>query len=475
MNILKRFARIPTATGLTIKSLQNAKRTNDVIERVRDAKAPFVYFTYDQSKSRLTWHPIQAWAADDLPLTREQYQEYLVGLRDLQSLLPLAGAAALGPVGVVVAGWFSEFGDLPSGFSEKTNVYEKKLEWYQEHGNEIRLKMGPLLQARMKKLVRGYGDMEDATFNDSIIESYKETFYSHYTGKVRDVRKAFQLRDFNQNPITLLLTNKDPIELTPELEAQLAAIEPSLKGKSEEARNAALRPILIDAYKAQELRGGPSNNKIPALRLVPDYLLFDDAGDSPQIPENWVPVEELALTGDRVFIPNEVNTAMEEWDRQLAANANEFLCIPWRFAWKPWNQRRFVTWYEQMLQDDALIRRDGGVSKLSDLELKVALLDRAVMRVEEVLTRGDMEARYTEVSWLMSQRVQPWVLIAWQTAFFRTTYSPEDDLPLPTILPPLNRSPVDVDIQNPLVIEKPEQPLPFVHPALYPDALRKLV
>lgn len=37
------------------------------------------------------------------------------------------------------------------------------------------------------------------------------------------------------------------------------------------------------------------------------------------------------------------------------------------------------------------------------------------MRCDEDLTRGDMEARWKEISWLMEQRISPFIVLAWQT------------------------------------------------------------
>ena len=56
------------------------------------------------------------------------------------------------------------------------------------------------------------------------------------------------------------------------------------------------------------------------------------------------------------------------------------------------------------------------------------------------------------------------------TGFYRTTYSPEDDLPEPTILPKYNRSILDVDTHNRILPDEIMKPRPYVHPALYPNA-----
>lgn len=201
-------------------------------------------------------------------------------------------------------------------------------------------------------------------------------------------------------------------------------------------------------------------------------LIGDNAkeGQWTQPPESAaIPVEELEWTGDTVFIPAEYRTEMEGWGRELQKLANQFLLLPWRFVSNSWNQRRLVSWFEEILQEDAIIAKEGGVQQLGDDELKVVLLDRAVMRLDEDLTRGDMEARYKEISWLMSLR-NPFIVLAWQTGYYRSTYSPEDDLPEPSILPKLNRTILDVDVHNELAPDHPERALPRVHPALYPNA-----
>ena len=46
---------------------------------------------------------------------------------------------------------------------------------------------------------------------------------------------------------------------------------------------------------------------------------------------------------------------------------------------------------------------------------------RAVLRCDEDLTRGDMEARYKEISWLMSLR-NPFIVLAWQTGMTHVAY-----------------------------------------------------
>jgi len=272
---------------------------------------------------------------------------------------------------------------------------------------------------------------------------------------------------FDGQPIWLFLTNKDPIEWTNQLAHDMeTATTPEQK-----------KAVLIEAYKAQEIRGGPATNAINSLTLPADCTVYGGGRDAPVVtapPENWVPLEELELTGDKVFIPNETRLAMEKWDRELQKMANEFVGVGFRYAWSSWNQNRFVTWYEQILQEDALIQREGGITRLSDIQLKVALLDRCVMRVEEDLTRTDMEARYKEITWLIGQKLNPAVILAWQTGFYRTTYSPEEDLPEASILPKFNRSRLDVDTHNHLLPDARNEPLQYVHPAFYPESHKEL-
>ena len=43
---------------------------------------------------------------------------------------------------------------------------------------------------------------------------------------------------------------------------------------------------------------------------------------------------------------------------------------------------------------------------------------RAVMRYDEDLTRGDMEARWKEMNWLMEQKLSPFVILSWQTGMW---------------------------------------------------------
>merc|ERR1712166_806933 len=118
-----------------------------------------------------------------------------------------------------------------------------------------------------------------------------------------------------------------------------------------------------------------------------------------------------------------------------------------------------------------LIKKEGGVQTLGDDELKVVLLDRAIMRFDEDLTRGDMEARWKEMNWLLEQKLSPFIILSWQTGYHRTTYSPEDDLPGQSILPKFNRTVLDVDTHNALAPDAIGQPRPVVHPALYPGAM----
>jgi hypothetical protein len=321
-----------------------------------------------------------------------------------------------------------------------------------------------MLQTRVKRLFRGNLNTEHIYLFHDLVESYKETFYSHHTRATRDVRKAAHMKYFDGKPVWLCLTNKDPLELTDDWAGKYAAAETPQQKKQ----------ILIAAYKHQELHGGPSTNHTHSLELPADSIVFDSKDLKREKPENWVPVEQLELTGDHVFVPHEHRTGMEHWDRELQKMANEFLGLSFRYAPSSWNQNRLVSWYEQILQEDALIEREGGVSRLTDTQLKVALLDRSVMRFEEDLTRTDMEARYKEISWLMGQRLSPAVILSWQTGFYRATYSPEEDLPEASILPKFNRSRLDVDVHNALAPDARNDPLQVTHPALFPESHRIL-
>jgi hypothetical protein len=462
--ILTALARLPTAVPRFLANLQKLQRLHKLIADRRDRLAPIAYHTYDKQKHRTTWHPkAHAWVDEKLPMSRQDYAEYNWYKSDLQRILPVTLPLVLGPVGFLgIAAWMSNPAFLPSAFSDKQDINEIKLQYYEDHQDEIRQKIAPMLQTRIKRLYRGHMNTEHIWLYAELVESYKETFYSYKTGEQRDVRKAEHLKYFDQMPATLLMTNKDPLEKTPKLEAQMT------KCSTPEE----LQKVLIAAYKEQEAHGGISTNHIEPLKLPGDEIIFADKPeeDTTRPPEDLQPLENLKLTGDEVYVPNEVRQAMEMWDRESHKQTNEFIGLPWRFTPHSWNQQRLVQWYEQMLQEDALIARDGGIQKLSDLELKVVLLDRAVLRVDENLTRGDMEARYKEISYLMSKRYVPSVILNWQTGFFRTTYSPEDDLPEPTILPKYNRTRLDVDLVHRLELEERGKPVPHVHPALYPDA-----
>jgi hypothetical protein len=463
--ILTALKRFPAAVPRTLANLQKLQRLHKLVSDRRDRLAPLAYHTWMQTKDRTVWHPkAHAWVDEKLPMSRQDFAEYNWYKRDLQRLVPLTAPFVFGPIGFLgLAAWMSKEEYLPSSFSGSEDINEIKLKYYTNHQDEIRQKVGPLLQYRMKRLYRQHCNTEHIWLYPALVESYKETFYSHQIGAQRDVRKAEHMKYFDRMPATLLLTNKDPIELTPKLQEQLD------KNPSPEE----LKAILIEAYKEQELHGGLSiGHNCEPLALPADEMLFGDKPEEDKLNpvEDLQPLENLQLTGDRVYVPNEVRQGMEFWDRESHKLANEFIGLPWRFTFHSWNMNRLVTWYEQVLQEDALIARDGGIQKLSDLELKVALLDRAVLRVDEDLTRGDMEARYKEVSYLMSKRLAPSVILNWQTGFFRTTYSPEDDLPESSILPKYNRTRLDVDIVNKLAPDERGKPTPRIHPALFPGA-----
>eukprot|EP00906_Rhabdomonas_costata_P018985 RCo027646 len=467
-DVMKNLARFPAAVPRTLANIQKLQRLHKLASDRRDKLAPIACRSYDREKLQTSWHPEpHTWVDEKLPMTRQEFSEYVWFKKDLTKLAPLALPLALGPIGLLgVAAWLNNPGWIPSSFSDKEDINEIKLEFYQKYGDEVRQKMGPMLQYRLKRLYRGSGNLEYSFLHAEVVESYKETFYSHLTRQTRDVRKAEHLNLFDPIPITLLLTNKDPLELTADLKAKLA------KCTSPEEEKA----ILIQAYKDQELRGGPTNNHWMSLEIPGDTVVYGDTPDADHTvpPEDFQPIENLKLTGDRVFIPNDERQTMDSWSRDLGLMANEFLLLSFRFAPRAWNGSRFIQWYEEILQEDELIKRDGGVQKLSDLELKVALLDRAVMRVDEALTRGDMEARYKEISYLMSKRLPAAVILSWQTGYYRTTYSPEDDLPEPSILPKFNRTRLDVDTANFLPLEQRGVPVSTVHPALLPNAHQTL-
>lgn len=470
---VKNAVKLPAAGPKIVANIQKLQSYHAVVEESRDANAPLAYFTFDHEKQKTTWHPAaHAWVDDALSLSKKEYNEYCWLKKDMSRLTPLTSPLVFGTYGLIpLAVWLSNDGYLPSAFSSKSDIVAKKLEWYEAYGDEVRQKMGPMLQHQLKRVLRGCLNSEHLYLHDELVESYKELFYSHYTGATRDVRKAAHMRMFDAPPRTLILTNKDPVELTAELDAKLSEIQASSMSVTE--KKAAIKAAVIDAYKAQELRGGPSTNEVPGMELPGDNQLLGENGTDENYiepPEEEITIEQLEVTGDRVIIPMEFRTQMEDWERELQKMANEFLLLPFRFVTSAWNQRRLTSWYEECLQEDALIKKEGGVQSLSDDELKVVLLDRAVMRCDEGLTRGDMEARYKEISWLMEQRLGPFIILAWQTGYYRSTYSPEDDLPEPSILPQFNRSILDVDVHNPLKPDDIGQPRPVVHPALYPNA-----
>nr|6TDU_A Chain A, ATPTB1 [Euglena gracilis]6TDU_a Chain a, ATPTB1 [Euglena gracilis]6TDV_A Chain A, ATPTB1 [Euglena gracilis]6TDV_a Chain a, ATPTB1 [Euglena gracilis] len=471
--VVKNLAKLPAATSQILTNVSKLQTFHGLLEERRDKYAPLAYHTYDNLKQKTTWHPIaHAWVDEGLPVSKKEYNEYCWLKKDMQRLLPLASPFVFGIYGILpLAVWLSNDGYLPSAFSSKKDIVSKKLEWYSSYGDDLRQQVGPMLQHRLKRHLRGTLNNEHRLMLDEVTESYKEIFYSHYTGQLRDVRKCAHLRLYDGTSTVLLLTNKEPVELTSELLQKWNAIKAAKLSPEEEkkARNEAL----IEAYKEQELHGGPHVKHMQGYGIPADTpLLGENAkGDQyTQPPESAsIPLEQLEWTGDTVFIPAEYRTEMEDWGRELTKLANQFLLLPWRFVSNAWNQRRLVSWFEEILQEDALIAKEGGVQALSDDELKVALLDRAVIRCDEELTRGDMEARYKEISWLMSLR-NPFIVLAWQTGYYRSTYSPEDDLPEASILPKLNRTVLDVDVHNELAPDHPEKPLPRVHPALYPNS-----
>lgn len=470
---VKNLTKLPTAVPAVFANLQKLQAYHAVAEERRERYAPLAYHTYDNFKHKTTWHPAaHAWVDTGLPMTKKEYNEYCWLNKDMQKLLPATFPVVFGSYGFLAwAAWLSNDGYLPSAFSSQSDVVSKKMEYYEAYGDEQRQKMGPMLQHRLKRHLRGCMNREHLFLHDELVESYKELFYSHYSAKTRDVRKAVHVKYFDAPPRTLILTNKDPVELTAELGQKLDKINSS--SMSNDEKKTAVTTAVIEAYKAQELAGGPSINEVPGMELPGDNILLGEnaSGDNYlEAPEEDIALENLTVSGDRVVIPMEFRTQMEDWDREMVKMACEFLNLPFRFVTQAWNQNRIVGWYEECLQEDSLIKKEGGVQALGDDELKVVLLDRAVMRVDEDLTRGDMEARWKEMNFLMEQKLSPFIILCWQTGFYRTTYSPEDDLPGPSILPKFNRTVLDVDVLNPLKPDAIGQPRPAVHPALYPNA-----
>jgi len=473
--IARNAVRVPGAASDLLTAWRKLRTFHEVIEARRDQLAPMAYHTYDNSKMRTTWHPVaNAWTDEGLPLSKLEYNEYCLLKKDFQKLLPAASPLVFGVCGLLpVAAWLAKDGHLPSQFSAKKDVVARKLEWYATYGDDLRQQAGPMLQHLLKRHLRGVLDNEHKYMVDEAVESYKEIFYNHYRGKTRDVRKVIHLKLFDGLPTALLLTNKEPVELTLELKQQLAAIA-AQKLSPEEQRKAQNTAILA-AYKAQELHGGASIAHAPGYGIPGDLPLLGENANPKE--GRWtqptesaaIPLDQMDWAGDVVHIPAEYRTEIESWGREATKWANRFLLLPWRFVTNSWNHRRLVGWFEEILQEDALIAREGGVHKLSDDELKVVLLDRAVLRLDEDLTRGDMEARYKEIAWLMGKK-NIFCVLAWQTGFYRSTYSPEDDLPEQSILPKMNRTVLDVDTHNPLWPDAPGRPKPRVHPALYPNA-----
>jgi len=473
----KNVLKLPVAIPAIVGNVQKLSALHSTVEDRREKAAPLAYHTYDNFKHKTTWSPAaHAWVDPEMPLSKKEYNEYCWLKKDMTRLLPATAPLVFGTYGVIpLAVWLSNDGYVPSAFSSKADIVSKKLEWYAAYGDEQRCKMGPMLQHRLKRHLRGCMNREHLFLHDEVVESYKDVFYSHYSAKTRDVRKAAHMKFFDAPPKVLILTNKDPVELTEQLDAQLKAIQASDASVAE--KKAATKAAIIEAYKVQELKGGPSINDVPGMTLPGDNILLGENATEDKFiedPEEVITIDQLEATGDRVYIPMEFRTQMEDWDREMQKMANEFLCLPFRFCTQSWNQRRIVSWYEECLQEDALIKKEGGVQALSDDELKVVLLDRAVMRCDEDLTRGDMEARWKEINWLMEQRLSPFIILAWQTGYYRATYSPEDDLPQPSILPKFNRSILDVDTHNPLKPDEIGKPMPVVHPALYPNAMQAM-
>ena len=54
-----------------------------------------------------------------------------------------------------------------------------------------------MLQHRLKRHLRGCMNREHLFLHDELVESYKEVFYSHYSAKTRDVRKAAHMKFFD--------------------------------------------------------------------------------------------------------------------------------------------------------------------------------------------------------------------------------------------------------------------------------------
>jgi hypothetical protein len=465
-DIARNLAILPRAIPRLLADLQKLQMLHKIMSDRRDRLAPIVYHTYERFKLRTTWSQLTAYVDEKLPLSRREYNEYLWFKKDLSRLLPFAAPVAFGPLGcIATVAALAKTSCLPSAFMDTDDIYNAKLKYYEQVGDENRQKFGPLLQYRVKRIYRGGMNWEHYYLLPQFVESYKETFYSHVLGHVRDVRRCEHLAGFDEKPCILLLTNKDPIELTEELEEKLSKCATPEEQKK----------VLIEAYKHQRLHG-LSCEKDSSLALPEDDIFFDDdpAKDRYIVPENFQPLENLKLTGDRVIIPNSARQGMEEWTRETLKLAANFLLLPWKFVPGAYIQSTLASWYEEILQEDAIIQKEGGVQKMSDLELKVALLDRAVMRTDESLTRGDMEARYKEISWLMSKRVPMSVVLAWQTGYYRTTFSPEEDLPEPSLLPKFNRTRLDVDVKNTLLPDERGKPTQVVHPALYPNAYKSL-
>eukprot|EP00993_Chasmostoma_nieuportense_P000402 NODE_1371_length_1533_cov_175.108108_g1298_i0.p1 GENE.NODE_1371_length_1533_cov_175.108108_g1298_i0~~NODE_1371_length_1533_cov_175.108108_g1298_i0.p1 ORF type:complete len:481 (-),score=80.42 NODE_1371_length_1533_cov_175.108108_g1298_i0:38-1480(-) len=473
---IKNASRIPSALPRIVSNISKLKQRHQILEKRRDQLAPLAIHTYANLKNHHTFHPAQGWIDKDLPMSRKEYNEYVWHLRDMHALLPLSAPIVFGStIGTaVIAGWLSQKGYLPSAFSESTDIDELKYQWYVDHADDVRCRVGPMLRWKIKSYWAVSGaEQEHIWIHESCIESFRHAFYSHYYGQKQDVRKVLNLQALNDRWRWVLLTNRDPIEETLALRQTFADIEAMNISAAEKTqkKNEAARAEL----KAQEAAGFPGLNDYITTYVTRDNQVLSTDGQETIPCEDQAPLEEMELTGDRVYVPHEHRTGMEQWPKELARDALKFLLLPRRFSPASWDQRRISTWYEQIRQDDSLIERGGGVQKLTDLQLKVALLDRAVLRLDEDLTRGDMEARYKEVSFLMSKCVCPSVLMTWQTSYYMGTYSPEDDLPVASLLPKYNRTPIDVDTHNPKMFEDVNAPEAYLHPALYPDVHKKLV
>jgi hypothetical protein len=74
---------------------------------------------------------------------------------------------------------------------------------------------------------------------------------------------------------------------------------------------------------------------------------------------------------------------------------------------------RLLNWYEDIKQDSYMIRREGGSGALSDEELLLSCLDRAICRVEEKLSRAELRKRLDDWFYLEDTKVEIPHVLAW--------------------------------------------------------------